>query len=93
MELKIKSVQQLGQLGRVLRKSQGLDQTTAGLFSGSAKNFVSQFENGKSSVEIGRVFDLLENLGVELSVNISVPVDREQKQKLLKGLNELGFDV
>ncbi|OUS02656.1 hypothetical protein A9Q81_08405 [Gammaproteobacteria bacterium 42_54_T18] len=93
MELKIKSVQQLGQLSRAVRKSQGLDQTTAAIFSGSAKNFVSQFENGKSSVEIGRVFDLLENLGVELSVNVSVPIDPENKEKLLKSLDKLGFDV
>lgn len=68
--MKIENTKQLGQLAKIVRQSQSLDQSTAGLLSGNGLTFMSQFENGKETVEIGRVLKLLEQLGIELSVDL-----------------------
>ncbi|WP_413700647.1 transcriptional regulator [Psychromonas sp. KJ10-10] len=68
--MKIENLKQLGQLAKIVRQSQSLDQSTAGLLSGNGLTFMSQFENGKETVEIGRVLKLLEQLGIELSVDL-----------------------
>jgi hypothetical protein len=68
--MKIENTKQLGQLVKIVRQSQSLDQSTAGLLSGNGLTFMSQFENGKETVEIGRVLKLLDQLGIELSVDL-----------------------
>ncbi|MGB5445911.1 MAG: transcriptional regulator, partial [Psychromonas sp.] len=68
--MKIENTKQLGQLAKIVRQSQSLDQSTAGLLSGNGLTFMSQFENGKETVEIGRVLKLLEQLGIELSIDL-----------------------
>ncbi|WP_211342238.1 transcriptional regulator [Litorilituus sediminis] len=70
MKIKVKNIQQLGSVSKLVRKSQSLDQETAGLLSGNGLTFISQFENGKETVEIGRVLNLLEQLGIELEINL-----------------------
>ncbi|NQY65412.1 MAG: hypothetical protein HRT38_17175 [Alteromonadaceae bacterium] len=40
------------------------------MLSGNGLTFISQFENGKETVEIGRVFNLFEQLGIEVEVNL-----------------------
>lgn len=68
--MKIENLKQLGQLAKIVRQSQSLDQSTAGLLSGNGLTFMSQFENGKETVEIGRVLKLLDQLGIELFVDL-----------------------
>ena len=70
MFVKMKGIKQLGRVAKHVRQSQSLDQETAGRLSGNGLTFMSQFENGKKSVEIGRVFKLLEQLGIEVELNL-----------------------
>ncbi|WDE12571.1 helix-turn-helix domain-containing protein [Thalassomonas haliotis] len=70
MFVKVKDIKQLGAIAKHVRQSQSLDQETAGILSGNGLTFMSQFENGKESVEIGRVLRLLEQLGVEIEINL-----------------------
>jgi transcriptional regulator with XRE-family HTH domain len=70
MTIKIDDVSQLGSIVKHVRRSQSLDQETAGLLSGNGLTFISQFENGKETVEIGRVFKLLDQLGIEIEINL-----------------------
>jgi transcriptional regulator with XRE-family HTH domain len=90
MEVKIKSAQQLGKLASIVRKSQKLDQKTAGDFSGISINTVSDFENGTGSLSIGRAFDLMEALGLEVKIDVVVPQNDERaKNKLIAQINNL----
>lgn len=82
--MKIKSLKQLGQLAKIVRQSQSLDQSTAGLLSGNGLTFMSQFENGKETVEIGRVLKLFEQLGIELSIDLPPAIEDKFLDKIKK---------
>ena len=82
--MKIKSLKQLGQLAKIVRQSQSLDQSTAGLLSGNGLTFMSQFENGKETVEIGRVLKLFDQLGIELSIDLPPAIEDKFLDKIKK---------
>jgi transcriptional regulator with XRE-family HTH domain len=85
MDIIVKSVAQIADAARLTRKAQGIDQFAAASLSGNSVTFISQFENGKTSVEIGRVLELLDQLGIELVLKL--PIDQAElkpaQQKLL----------
>ena len=80
--MKIENAKQLGQLAKIVRQSQSLDQSTAGLLSGNGLTFMSQFENGKETVEIGRVLKLLDQLGIELSIDLPPGIEDKFLEKI-----------
>ena len=82
MNIKINNIKQLGAIAKHVRQSQLLDQETTGLLSGNGLTFISQFENGKETVEIGRVFKLLEQLGIEIEVNLPPNLPQKTMTKL-----------
>lgn len=82
MIVEIKNIKQLGAIAKQVRQSQSLDQETAGMLSGNGLTFISQFENGKESVEIGRVFKLFEQLGIEVDINLPPNLAEKSLQKI-----------
>lgn len=56
----------LGLLIKTERKKRGLTQTQLGDISGTSINFISQIEAGKETAHIGKVFRVLQILGLEL---------------------------
>ena len=70
MKVVVKSVADMGSVARLVRKNQNLDQATIAAFAGSGLSFVSQFENGKQTAEIGRVLSLFDVLGIEVVLDI-----------------------
>lgn len=82
MKIKVTSPEQVGHWARQVRKQQKLDQTTAGSIAGSGITFVSQFENGKPSVQIGKVMELLDVLGIEIYLDIPDDVAHEQNNPI-----------
>jgi len=82
MIIEIKNIKQLGAIAKQVRQSQSLDQETAGMLSGNGLTFISQFENGKESVEIGRVFKLFEQLGIEVDINLPPNLAEKSLQKI-----------
>jgi len=80
--MKLKNTKQLGQIAKIVRQAQSLDQSTAGLLSGDGLTFISQFENGKETVEIGRVLNLLDQLGIELSIDIPPGISAKYLEKI-----------
>ncbi len=88
-KIKLKNIRQLGAVSKLIRQSQSLDQETAGLLSGNGLTFMSQFENGKETVEIGRVINLLEQLGIELEINLPPNLPEKTINKL-KQLHTMG---
>ncbi|MBL0710170.1 MAG: helix-turn-helix transcriptional regulator [Colwellia sp.] len=82
MNIKIKNIKQLGVIAKYIRKDQSLDQETTGLLSGNGLTFISQFENGKETVEIGRVFKVLEQLGIDVEVNLPPNIAENTLEKI-----------
>lgn len=91
MEFQVNSAKQLGKICGLVRKSQLLDQETAGSFSGNSKNTIYGFEKGTANMSIERVFALLEALGIELKIDIPLPAEVNQagKQKLIAAIKQL----
>jgi len=88
MKIEITSTKDLGAVSKAVRKSQEFDQSTLGLFSGNSVNFVSQFENGKETIEIGRVLEVFEALGIKLIMDIPEPVQDTSMHLMYKYLNK-----
>ncbi|MFT6898262.1 MAG: HTH-type transcriptional regulator/antitoxin HipB [Paraglaciecola sp.] len=88
MLITISQTKQLGQIAKLVRKNQGLDQASAGMLSGNGSTFTSEFENGKPTVELGRVLNVLNALGVTLSVDLPIEVESltKSEQKLLASI-------
>ncbi|MBX2849812.1 MAG: hypothetical protein KTR16_15925 [Acidiferrobacterales bacterium] len=71
--IQVKDVQTIGKLARETRKAQFLDQLAAGALAGSGITFVSQFENGKETVQLGKALELLDALGIEVYLSMPQP--------------------
>ena len=98
MKIEISDVKQVGQIAKLTRKAQGLDQVSAGMLSGNGSTFMSDFENGKPTVELHRVLRVLASLGVK--VNLDIPFEIKELTKsqvvlltqLKAGLNNVQND-
>jgi y4mF family transcriptional regulator len=66
MEYSIQTVQQIGSLIKTERKRQGILQQDLADLSGVSWHFLSNLENGKESVDTGKVFSVLRSLGIIL---------------------------
>ena len=64
----INLAEDLSQIVRTARKEQGLSQTELAERSHTSQRFVSQFERGKQTAEIGKVLHLLQALGLKVAV-------------------------
>lgn len=62
----ITTVAEIGNLIREERVRQGLTQADLAGISGVGITFISQLENGKTTVEMGRVLNVLTMLGIDL---------------------------
>lgn len=85
MQVAVKDSKQLGQLARVIRKAQGLDQVAAAGLSANGTTFLSDFENGKATVELGRVLRVLDILGIRLHIDLpleNLHLTKTQQQQL-----------
>lgn len=75
MKMPVKSVAEIGQVIRITRISQDLDQLTAAQLSNAGQSFLSHLENGKETAQIGKVLQVLESLGI--GVELTLPPDVE----------------
>ena len=58
----------LSEAVRSERRAQGLSQTELAERSGCSQRFVSEFERGKQTAEVGKVLQLLAALGLGISI-------------------------
>ncbi len=65
---KIKSVKMLGNLVRLHRKSQKVRIEDVSGLGNVGSRFVSEFERGKDTAEIGKILKVLELLGLDVIV-------------------------
>lgn len=62
------NTERLGRLVRRQRRKIGLRQAELASLAGVGSRFVSELENGKPSLEIGRVFKVIEAVGLSIAV-------------------------
>jgi len=65
---KISGPDVLGQYVRDQRKAQGATQAEFASLCGVGVRFISELENGKPTVELGKVLQVLKCLGLEVSI-------------------------
>jgi y4mF family transcriptional regulator len=65
----------LGALVRDARKAAGLTQPDLALAAGTGTPFIVDLERGKSTIQLGKVLDVLRALGIELQAvgNVADP--------------------
>jgi y4mF family transcriptional regulator len=64
----IKTPDDLGRALRERRKQQGATQAEFASLCGVGVRFISDLENGKSTVQIGKVLQVIQCLGLELGI-------------------------
>jgi len=91
MKKSVESVAELGLVLRAVRKSSGIRIDDLAGIVGVSKQFASDVENGKETVQMGRVLRVLSELGVRLSVEFQDSAAEElhrleAREKLKKAL-------
>ncbi|WP_313623507.1 helix-turn-helix transcriptional regulator [Achromobacter sp.] len=64
----VHSSAELGELVRAVRRSQGLLQADLAGLSGTGNRFVVDLERGKPTLQLQKVLDMLDLLGLEVQV-------------------------
>jgi y4mF family transcriptional regulator len=64
----ISSTEEIGQLVRACRKAQLVTQAELAALCGVGVRFVSELENGKTTLELGKVLHVLKCLGLEVAI-------------------------
>lgn len=64
----ISTAEDLGRSVRAQRKAQGATQAEFAALCGVGVRFISELENGKPTMELGKVLQVLKCLGLEVSV-------------------------
>lgn len=75
MQVELKSAADLGKLVRLARKSQALRQDDAAGSLGVSENFLGKVERGGETVQWGKLFQVLNGLGVRLIVDLPGEVE------------------
>lgn len=70
MQVPIKSAAALGKVIRASRKAQKIRQDDAAGSMGVSENFLGKVERGSESVQWGKLFQVLEGLGVRVMVDV-----------------------
>lgn len=83
MHIPLTSVQDAGLAIRTMRKRAGIRIDDFALTAGVSKQFMTDLENGKPTVQMGRVLNLLQRLGLRVSVDLpDVAVDAFQAESV-----------
>ena len=65
---KIETPQDIGALVRISRKKQGATQAEFASLCGVGVRFISELENGKPTVQVGKLLQVLKCLGLEMTI-------------------------
>lgn len=73
--MKIVTTEDIGRIIKQKRKADGLTLEQAAAISGVSYAFLSALENGKETVRLNKVLQVIECLGIELEANIRTWAD------------------
>lgn len=86
MKIAIETAEQLGPLVRAVRKAQGLRQDDAAGSIGVSENFLGKIERGGRTVQWGKLFGVLQDLGIHVLVDLPDEVAKKVQAARAKGL-------
>ncbi len=70
MKITLKDAQSLGQVVRAVRKAQGVRQDDTAGSLGVSENFLGKVERGGETVQWGKLFQVLDGLGVKVELDL-----------------------
>ena len=82
MKFHISSPEQIGPLVRASRKAMQLRQDDAAGSIGVSENFLGKVERGSESVQWGKLFQVMQELGLSLSVEVPEPFAEQVQARL-----------
>ena len=82
MQIPIHDLKTLGQVVRASRKAQNLRQDDAAGSIGVSENFLGKIERGGETVQWGKLFQVLEGLGVRVIVDVPKDVSAELARRM-----------
>jgi transcriptional regulator with XRE-family HTH domain len=85
MQIPLSSVQDAGVAIRTMRKRAGIRIDDFALTAGVSKQFMTDLENGKPSVQMGMVLSLLQRLNLRVSIDLpdtAVDTFRSESRKV-----------
>lgn len=82
MQIPIHDLKTLGQVVRASRKAQNLRQDDAAGSIGVSENFLGKIERGGETVQWGKLFQVLEGLGVRVIVDVPEDVAAELVRRM-----------
>ena len=82
MQIPIRDLKTLGQVVRASRKAQNLRQDDAAGSIGVSENFLGKIERGGETVQWGKLFQVLEGLGVRIIVDVPEEVATELTKRM-----------
>ncbi|GAC1037357.1 hypothetical protein thsps117_21140 [Pseudomonas sp. No.117] len=84
MQITLRNAAELGALLRQVRKAQALRQDDAAGSLGVSENFLGKVERGGETVQWGKLFQVLDGLGVRLIVDLPAGVEVEPLTNIRK---------
>ena len=75
MKIPVNGPQDIGVIIRATRKAQGLRQDAAAGSIGVSENFLSKVERGNPSVSWAKLFEVVDGLGIRISLDTPVDID------------------
>ncbi|MFC4822106.1 helix-turn-helix domain-containing protein [Dokdonella ginsengisoli] len=85
MKITIQSAEQLGPLVRAVRKAQGIRQDDAAGSIGVSENFLGKIERGGATVQWGKLFGVLRDLGIHVLVDVPDEIATKVQVARVKG--------
>ncbi|WP_454741876.1 helix-turn-helix domain-containing protein [Cupriavidus necator] len=85
MQLPLSDPSDIGAFVRAARKAQGLRQDDAAGAIGVSENFMVRVENGAEGIQWGKLFQVLEGLGLRVTVDVpeaAAPLVDAERDKL-----------
>ncbi|MGI9211453.1 MAG: helix-turn-helix domain-containing protein [Methylococcaceae bacterium] len=70
MKIPIKTATEIGAIVRACRKAQGIRQDDAAGSIGVCENFLGKIERGSDSVQWGKLFQVLDGLGIHVVLDV-----------------------
>lgn len=79
MRIRLSAASELGPLIKAMRKNQGLRQDATAEGVGVSENFLSKVERGSESVQWGKLFEVLKELGLYVEIDVPDAVARTRQ--------------
>ncbi|MBS1210575.1 MAG: transcriptional regulator [Proteobacteria bacterium] len=76
MKIPVETVEALGQVVRASRKAQKIRQDDAAGSIGVSENFLGKIERGGETVQWGKLFQVLQGLGIRVELDVPEDVAR-----------------